>query len=81
MDKIEKILSKLSTKEKEVVKYILDKLRENNLLGLNIQKLKEQEDIFRIKKGNIRIIYRKTVSDRVFILAIERRTEKTYKNF
>lgn len=81
MDKIEKALRKLSAKEKEIVKDILDKLKKNNFLGFNIQKLRGHEDIFRIKKGSIRIIYRKIAAGGIFILTIERRSEKTYKNF
>mgnify|MGYP001604283462 CR=1 FL=1 len=81
MDKIEKALRKLSVKERETVKNILDKLEKNNLLGFNIQKLKGREDFFRIKKGDIRVIYRKIEAKKIFILAIERRFEKTYKNF
>lgn len=81
MDKIGKALAKISAKEKEVIKDILSKIDNNNFLGLNIQKLKGQEDIFRIRKGNIRIIYRRTETKKIFVLAIERRSEKTYASF
>ena len=81
MDKIEKALKKLSQKEKKIVRGILEKLEKMNLARLNIQKLKGRDDIFRVKKGNIRIIYRKDSVDGSFILAIERRSEKTYKKF
>jgi len=81
MDKIEKALKKLSQKEKKSVGDILEKLNKNNLIGLNVQKLKGREGIFRVRKGDIRIICRKTDDDKIFILAIERRSEKTYKNF
>ena len=81
MDKIEKALSKFSAKEKEIVKDILDKLEKDIFLGFNTQKLKGHKDIFRIRRGNIRIIYRRTEVKKIFILAVERRSEKTYKNF
>lgn len=81
MDKIKKALKKLSVKEKETVKDILNKLEKNNFLGLNVQKLRSHDDFFRVRKGNIRIIYRKTEAKKIFILAIERRSEKTYANF
>lgn len=79
MDKIKKALSRFSVKEKEIVKDILDKLEKNNLLGLNIQKLKGHNDLFRVRKGDIRMIYRKVASKDIFILTIERRSEATYK--
>lgn len=78
MDKIEKFLRKLSQKEREQIKEILEQLHRKNWSGLDIKKLKEREDIFRVRKGNFRIIYRMTKNN-IFILAIERRKEKTYK--
>jgi len=81
MDKIEKALRGLGAKKKEIVKDILYKLREDNILGLDVQKLKGHQDIFRARKGNIRIIYRKIELKNIFILAIERRSEKTYRKF
>lgn len=80
MDKIKKALNKLSVKERAVIKSILMKLHEGKLLGMNIQKLQGHKDIFRIRKGNIRIIYQQKGED-ILILAIERRSEKTYRNF
>lgn len=79
MDRIEKALQQLSIKERKQVKNILMRLASSNYRGLTIVKLKGRDDIFRIRKGNIRIIYR-TAHDRIFILAIERRNEKTYRN-
>jgi mRNA-degrading endonuclease RelE of RelBE toxin-antitoxin system len=78
MDKIKKALSKLTDKEKEKIKKILTKIEKGNFTNLNVKKLKARQDIFRVRKGNIRIIYRKE-KDSFFILTIERRSDKTYK--
>lgn len=78
MDKIDKALRKLSLRERERVKEILKRLNAGNFRNLDIKKLKGRDDIFRIRKGDIRIIYR-TFGKEIFILAIERRSEKTYK--
>lgn len=78
MDKIAKILEKLSKKEKEAIKEILLVLRNGNLGGFDVKKLKGREDIFRIRKGNIRIIF-KFKNKEVFLLSIERRSDNTYK--
>lgn len=78
MDKIEKALKKFSPRECEWVKSILLLLNSNELTGLNIKKLKGSSDIFRVRKGDIRIIYRK-MNDRIFILKIDRRREDTYE--
>lgn len=77
MDSIEKAIKKLTAKERERIKDILQKLNSNGLSGLDIKKLKNRSDIFRIRKGNMRIIYRLS-NDKVFILAVERRSDTTY---
>ncbi|TSC68842.1 MAG: hypothetical protein G01um101470_1110 [Parcubacteria group bacterium Gr01-1014_70] len=79
MDKIEKALEKLTKKERERVKQILEKLKSGNTQGLDIKKLKERRDIFRVRTGNIRIMYRTGNSGVIFVLAIDRRKEDTYK--
>ena len=80
MDKIEKALEKLSPTEKKQIRGILQQILANDFKGLDLKKLKSREDIFRVRKGNFRIIYRLFGSS-TFILAIERRSEKTYKRF
>ena len=79
MDKIEKALKKLSGKERQKVKTILERLKAHDLTGLNIKKLKDRDDIFRVRSSDQRIIYQSNNSQ-INILAIERRNEKTYKN-
>lgn len=78
-DKIEKALGKLTEKERRWVKEILERLSSGKSESLDIKKLKGREDIFRIRKGNLRIIYRRAAREKVFILAIERRREGTYR--
>ena len=78
MDRIEKELYKLTKKEQKQVKNLLKKLSSKETSGLDIKKLKGRDDIFRIRKGDIRIIY-KHEKKSIFILAIERRKEDTYK--
>lgn len=79
MDKIDKALQKLNPKERAWVKEILECLSSGKLESLDIKKLKGREDIFRIRKSDIRIIYRVDKNDKVFILSVERRREDTYK--
>ena len=78
MDKITKAVKKLTAKERQVVKRILTQLANSNTTGLDIKKLVARDDIFRVRKGDIRIIYPHT-NPRVFIMAIERRSESTYR--
>jgi len=78
-DKIKKVLRKLVEKERKIVKDILENIEKENLKGLNIKKLKGYDDIFRVRKRGIRIIFKKTGKN-IFVLSIERRSSKTYKN-
>jgi len=78
MDRIDKALVKLSTKEKEWVKEILAQLSRKETDNLNIKKLKGREDIFRARKGDIRIIYR-VEREKIFLQEIKRKNENTYK--
>jgi len=79
-DKIAKALSKLSAQEKVKIKQILDQIKSGQLSDLDLKRLKGHRDIFRIRKGDLRVIYR-SVDSQISILAIERRSEKTYRDF
>ena len=94
VDKITKALNKFSAKEKELVKNLLlsaafqrtvrgmiplNQINKNNVSGLDVKKLKGRSDIYRVRKGKIRIIYRIDDSQ-VYLLAIEKRDENTYKD-
>lgn len=79
MDKIKKALRKLTVGERKQVNVILCQLKTVITKGLDIKKLKGYGDIFRVRKGAIRILYRIDNKGKIFILAIERRRENTYK--
>ncbi len=78
MDKIEKALNKLSDKERKSIKIILNQLFAGRFHGFDIKKLKGRNDIFRLRKGRIRIIYRVDNKDDIYLLSIERRSDTTY---
>ena len=78
MDKINKALQKLTLRERETMKEILVKLKGQQFRGLDMKKLKGRDDIFRVRKGKIRIIYRIDSDSQIFVLAIEKRSDTTY---
>ena len=78
MDKIKKALRKLSPKEKQKFKEILIQINKGDFRGLDLKKLKVRDDIFRVRKGDMRIIFRKK-NDSIMVLTLERRDSKTYK--
>ena len=80
MDKIERELKKLNPKEKLLVKDILEKIKITDIYNLDVKKLKGRDDIFRVRKGKLRIIYRK-IENNILVLAIEKRNDNTYKDY
>lgn len=78
MDKVDKALSRLTPKEKRHIKEIVRTLQSGRFSGLDIKKLKIGNDIFRVRRGRIRIIYQ-VRNDCIFILKIGFRKEDTYK--
>jgi len=77
MDKIEKALNKFNSREREKLKKILIQIDKKDFQNLDLKKLKERNDVFRIRKSNIRIIFRK-IDNSIKILSIERRSNNTY---
>ncbi len=78
MPDLSRLLSKFGRKERKILESLIEKVISLQWHGLDIKKLTGYEDIYRVRKGNLRIIFR-IKSKIIFILAIERRTEKTYK--
>jgi mRNA-degrading endonuclease RelE of RelBE toxin-antitoxin system len=78
MDKIAKALQKLSAEERGKIKSVLVAIKSGRTSGLDIKKLKGRQDVFRARKGQIRIIYRVIEKGAIYILAIERRNDNTY---
>jgi mRNA-degrading endonuclease RelE of RelBE toxin-antitoxin system len=78
-DKIKKLLAKLSEQERELVKLLILRIKLDDTIGLDIKHLKGHTYLFRVRKGRIRIVYRKE-ADSIMIARIDRRNEDTYKN-
>jgi mRNA-degrading endonuclease RelE of RelBE toxin-antitoxin system len=79
-DKIQKALAKLSAKERKLVEQLVIAIVSDNLHGLDVKHLKGTSNIFRVRKGNLRIIYSNT-NKNIQIIQISHRNEKTYKDF
>ena len=77
-DKIKKLLAKLPPKEREIIKLLILRITLDDTFGLDIKQLSGHADLFRVRKGSLRIVYRKTLAD-ILIIRIDRRNEKTYK--
>lgn len=79
MDKIEKLLRKVSLQDRERLLIIVEKLISGKTKDLNIKKLKGT-DFYRLRKGKFRIIFHKESKNReVVIDSIKLRNERTYR--
>lgn len=81
MNKLAKALQNLSDKERKLTKSVLLKINNNSLSWLDLKKLKNCDNIFRVRKGKLRVIFKKQDNGCCFILAIERRSDKTYNKY
>ena len=80
MDRNAKFLKKLSKKEFDNLAEVVERIKSQKTSGLSIVKLTGYQDVFKARVGNIRIIFLAT-RDKVEILEISRRSEKTYKDY
>lgn len=78
MDKVSKALKKLLPAQRKAVKNIILLIDSEQYLGLDLKKLKGYNDIFRVRRGRWRIIF-KVDGVNIKILTIEKRNDNTYK--
>lgn len=78
MPTLRKLLSKFNQEDREVLESLIEKIISLDWRGLDIKKLQRYQDMFRLRKGRLRIIFYKYKID-IHIIDIERRNEKTYK--
>ena len=74
---IEKFLAKINEKEKKVLIGVIEKILQRNTKGLDVKKLAGHDTIFRVRKGNFRIIFKVETNDTKIIL-IDKRSDTTY---
>ncbi len=77
MDKISKILSKLRPKERAWADRAVRLIRIGQVSEFDVKKLKGFNNIFRVRKGRVRIIYKIDKSYFV-IIDVQTRNDNTY---
>jgi mRNA-degrading endonuclease RelE of RelBE toxin-antitoxin system len=78
-DRITKLLAKLSPKERQKVQELIGLIVAGRYSNLDMKKLKGHECAYRVRKGDFRIIFTVAHHDDIRIIAIERRTDVTYR--
>lgn len=76
-----KNLRKFFTHERDQILQVMKQILMNDLQSLDVKKLKDRTDAFRVRKGNFRIIFCKIERGVNRIIAVERSSASTYKQF
>ena len=79
MDKVDKTLKRLNEPDQQRASRLIEKILANQLDGLDIKKLTSQKNAFRVRSGNIRVIF-ELVNGRNKVTGISHRSEKTYRD-
>ena len=79
MGNLDKQLKKFSLKERLEIDHLVERILGRELNDLDCKKLKGIRNLFRVRKGRIRIIFELKKDREPTILTIERRREDTYK--
>jgi len=77
MPTLNKLLSKFNLEDRKILESVIAKIISLDWRNLDVQKLKSYRDIFRFRRGKLRIIFIKN-GNIVRIINIERRKETTY---
>ena len=80
-DKIRKFLKKISKKERKAISSIVSKIISRDFSGLDIKKMKGHKNLYRVRKGNIRIVFVDNNSDDPYVIFIGRRGDSDYEKF
>lgn len=79
MDQIEKFIKRLDKKLAQLIATILADIVELKLKNYDVKKMKGYKDLFRIRTGNIRIIFKKT--EKIGVVVYIDFRNKAYKKF
>jgi len=79
-DKIYKFLAKVSAKNRVMLDRVIGLLIQGKFGDLDIRKLSGHRNVFRVRKGQFRIIYR-FEKGKVTILDLVHRDDNTYNKF
>ena len=79
-DRIQNLLRKLPAKQRREIERIITLIIQGDVAALDVKKLKGADGVYRVRKGDFRIIYKTGLED-AHIIAIERRSDTTYREF
>ncbi len=80
-DKISKFLNSLTEEKLLYIRDHLDRIRLNDIAGMDAKPLKGHKGVYRVRAGKYRIIFKVLTSGSVEILYVGKRDDQTYSNF
>ena len=69
---------RLSDEERDKLKSLFVRIQNHDFTHLDMRKLKGHENIFRVRLGKMRVIFRVDATEEIYIIAVERRSDTTY---
>lgn len=78
-DKITKLLNKLPPKQLRIILSVLQQIASNDMKSLDVKTLKGYPDLYRVRVGDYRIIFKLQADKKPRVIYIAKRNEKTYK--
>lgn len=80
MDKIQKLLNKINPKDANKIADVFERIKSGDIKKLDIKKLRGYPDIFRVRVGIYRVIYR-VCDDNIRVIDLSKRDDNTYRNY
>lgn len=78
MHKIDKFLKKLKRDDRVEIEEVLEKISIRDFSALDLKKMQGEKDLYRVRKGKIRIIFSLS-ANQILIQSIQFRDEQTYR--
>jgi len=77
MDRIDKALARLPVELRRKVVVVIQCIEQGEFLDLDVKKLKGEKDLYRVRKGRVRVKFRR-VEGLNIVISVERRGDTTY---
>lgn len=78
MTELEKFLRKLTAKRRAKIEPVIEKVVVRDFSDMNMSKLGGFDNLFRVRQGNIRIIFSLSTDEPVKLIRVEFRGDTTY---
>jgi mRNA-degrading endonuclease RelE of RelBE toxin-antitoxin system len=79
-EKFEKYLLKLSPKQRELFESLIKRILVGDFYGMDLKPLKGHKGFFRVRKGQVRIVFSQDPNG-INLIDVKNRDEQTYRTF